>query len=183
MNLTDIEEGLDLRTPLVPFINKKPQRWPNADLRNKCWDWKDHKAHQEVSRTLYTLSTGQMLGRSYRIIHTCGNPACVNPNHHLGVYQKMNQPSVYDRLERHISYIRTGPKVVCWIWTGPVSYMNIPILTYRGHVIKDVKFMVSELHGQVLRPNQGLKNTCNDPMCINPHHQKVHNRRIIPNIT
>ena len=90
------------RAPILRFLDLT-----NIDRPEDCWDWHGNKSHNGYGRFAVTRDKTVRAHRySYKffkgdipegllVLHSCDNPACVNPKHlRLGTYKDNYEDSM-----------------------------------------------------------------------------------------
>lgn len=137
-------DGLTAKAKWIRLTNSQAQKmspvdrfWYNVDKRgkNECWGWLSYKNKDgygifkhsgkatSTHRYSYILHNGE-IPNNLHVLHSCDNPACVNPKHiRLGTHQE----NMDDRSARK----RTSPRAVT----------ETPVITHAGRVDMVKKFI------------------------------------------
>lgn len=140
--------GKPIRLALVPMFWRKTQK--GAD--NECWPWLSYKNENGYGYISYQQSTtiapriaafikyGQPPSDKHQALHSCDNPACVNPNHLSWGIQSRNMLEARQRglvtstklTELKVSYIKrlleagyTMKKISGWYSVHPKVIYDI----------------------------------------------------------
>jgi hypothetical protein len=113
--------GRELKTlTREQFLNRF---WSHVDKKNddECWNWtagfgdgygcmngaKRHTGENKSHRISFVLDAGRPIKDGMMILHSCDNPACVNPHH---LREGTHEDNMRDKAERERGKGKQGPR-------------------------------------------------------------------------
>jgi len=151
---------------------------------DECWLWKGpanplyRGKQRSPRRIIWSLHTKKCLRSDVFVWVTCGNLACVNPNH-LKAATQQNRP-IADTTERRFwSFVKKPDKSErgedddCWIWTGSEKAHEYGYgkLAVSGKSQQDYAHRISWwLHYGKIPDGLCVLHHCDNPRCVRPDH-------------
>jgi len=143
--------------------------WENINKTDSCWNWTGTiDAHGNPIIRIYGLGYyprricmeihGKEFGK--RVITTCDNKLCVNPDHLISGDE--------ERFWNNVD--KSGD---CWLWTATKDKDNYGKFRYSSNKKKlDIRAhrYSYELHNGPIKDNLFVCHTCDNPTCVNPDH-------------
>ena len=150
--------------------------WDKVDKRraDDCWLWLGFTNGAgygmirvgKISRAAYRVSweiANEPIPEGRIILHSCGNPLCVNPSH-LFIKARM---TTEEKFWRDVAFLGAGGDD-CWEWRGDKRgyYGQIGV---HGKTIKTHR-LSWELANGPIPGGMNVLHHCDNPRCVNPHH-------------
>ena len=150
--------------------------WDKVDKRraDDCWLWLGFTNGAgygmirvgKISRAAYRVSweiANEPIPEGRIILHSCGNPLCVNPSH-LFIKARM---TTEEKFWRDVAFLGAGGDD-CWEWRGDKRgyYGQIGV---HGKTIKTHR-LSWELANGPIPGGMNVLHHCDNPICVNPKH-------------
>jgi hypothetical protein len=152
---------------------------------NDCWLWirgrdfyitLDGKVNRmSPHRVSYEIAYGT-IPKNMTVQRTCGNPACVKPEHLIlksisEVAKSCHEPNL-DYLKKFWERVEKQENG-CWNWTGHFHGNSPQYSHYASGIIFNAKRLSLELSGRSSVGVKDIYQSCNNKKCINPDHLLV----------
>jgi len=154
-----------------------------------CWLWtaglttkgfgkysdkgKTHVAHKYLYESLYGTVSPNL-----RLVHSCGNRSCVNPDHLVvktakeiaNTRKRRTREELVPGVlpERFKNKFEIG-KDGCWLWTAYTNHSGYGVFGWEGTTYMAHRFAYKVLESE-LDSGLHLHHTCHERTCVNPDH-------------
>ncbi len=152
-------------------------------LPTGCWQWTGAMEsglpvfgghpRLNIRRALYEQKNGSC---PPRLVATCGDARCVNPDH-AGT---RNQRAINGRGEYltpdgrvNRAWIKTNPSTGCWWWLGAVSGNGYPVIRLPRNQTPNemrVRPLLAREEGLSVPAEKRVRSSCRNKACVNPAH-------------
>jgi hypothetical protein len=169
---------------------RKPQTleqrfWQKVEKTESCWIWTGYKMKsgfgqislgkrgdgiEYAHRVAFTLFK-EDIPSEWSVIQSCGNKACVNPEH-LYAAESKTEHSKSDVKERLMSRLHVDDKSSCWNYTAYKNSHGYGKMGYgpREMGVEYVHRISYEIHFGEIPKGLFVLHQCDNPACANPDH-------------